>query len=119
MTRTIDRRGLLGQAAALAAGAFIVRAKAGPRTVELVARRFRYEPNEIALEAGEPVLVLIRSLDFVHGMNIPALGKRLDLLPGRVAQLELRPAEPGVIDFLCDNFCGDGHEEMHGRFVVT
>jgi cytochrome c oxidase subunit 2 len=24
-----------------------------------------------------------------------------------------------VIDFVCDNFCGEGHEDMHGRFVVT
>ena len=24
-----------------------------------------------------------------------------------------------TIDFVCDNFCGDGHEEMHGRFVVS
>jgi cytochrome c oxidase subunit 2 len=24
-----------------------------------------------------------------------------------------------VIDFVCDNFCGDGHEAMHGRFVVS
>ena len=119
MTRVIGRRALLAQAAAWAAGAFVVRARAEPRTVELVARRFRYEPDEIALKAGEPVLVLIRSLDFVHGMNIPALGRRLDLLPGRVTRLELTPGQPGVIDFVCDNFCGEGHEQMHGRFVVS
>ena len=61
----------------------------------------------------------IRSLDFVHGMNIPDLGMRLDLGPGRVTRLELQPKAAGVIDFVCDNFCGDGHEEMHGRFIVS
>jgi cytochrome c oxidase subunit 2 len=85
----------------------------------MTARRFVYEPNEIALKAGERVVVAIRSLDFVHGMNIPDLGMRLDLMPGRVTRLELQPKAPGVIDFVCDNFCGDGHEEMHGRFVVS
>jgi len=103
------------------AAALLARADAqtGQRVIPLLARRYRYEPGEIALRAGEAVVIEIRALDFVHGMNIPDLGKRLDLLPGLVTRLELQPTEPGVIDFLCDNFCGEGHEEMHGRFVVT
>ena len=103
-----------------AAAALLARASAqsGPRVIPLVARRYRYEPAEIALQVGERVLVQIRSLDFAHGMNIPGLGRRLDLLPGLVTPLELQPTQPGVIEFVCDNFCGEGHEEMHGRFVV-
>jgi len=106
------------------AGAALVRVgtaqpAAEPRVIEMTARRFSYEPNEITLKAGERVVVAIRSLDFVHGMNIPDLGMRLDLVPGRVTRLELQPQAPGTIDFVCDNFCGDGHEEMHGRFVVS
>ncbi len=118
-----NRRRIL-QGALAAAGSAILRAGfaqgAGePRVIEMTARRFAYEPNEIALKAGERVVVAIRSLDFVHGMNIPDLGMRLDLMPGRVTRLELHPEAPGVIDFVCDNFCGDGHEAMHGRFVVS
>lgn len=122
--RSPSRRQILVQSALAAAGAALARAgiaqSAGePRVIEMTARRFVYEPNEIALKAGERVVVAIRSLDFVHGMNIPDLGMRLDLMPGRVTRLELQPKAPGVIDFVCDNFCGDGHEEMHGRFVVS
>ena len=121
--RMVRRRKVL-QAALVAAGATLVRASAAqaasePRVIEMTARRFVYEPNEIALKAGERVVIAIRSIDFTHGMNLPDLGKRLDLVPGRVTRLELQPVEPGVIDFLCDNFCGDGHEGMHGRFVVS
>jgi cytochrome c oxidase subunit 2 len=120
-------RRLALQGALASAGAVVVRAglaqvaqEAGaPRVIELTARRFVYEPNEIALKAGERVVIAIKSIDFTHGMNIPDLGKRLDLVPGRVTRLELAPQAPGVIDFVCDNFCGDGHEEMHGRFVVS
>ena len=103
------------------AAALLARADAqsGPRVIPLVARRYRYEPSEITLKAGEAVVIEIRALDFVHGMNIPDLGRRLDLMPGLVTRLELQPKEPGVIEFLCDNFCGEGHEEMHGRFVVS
>ena len=76
-------------------------------------------PKEVPLKVGERVIIAIKSLDFVHGMNIPDLNKRLDLVPGRITQLELQPTAPGVIEFVCDNFCGDKHEEMHGSFVVT
>jgi cytochrome c oxidase subunit 2 len=27
--------------------------------------------------------------------------------------------QPGEYAFLCDNFCGDDHEEMAAKFVVT
>ena len=121
--RQVGRRHMLKGAFAVAGAAALARSgvahsAAEPRVIEMTARRFAYEPSEITLKAGERVVVAIRSLDFVHGMNIPDLGMRLDLVPGRVTRLELQPKAPGTIDFLCDNFCGDGHEQMHGRFIV-
>jgi cytochrome c oxidase subunit 2 len=110
---------VLGGMGFVLAGIGAARAQSEPRVIELVAQRFRFEPGEIALKKGERVIIAIRSLDFIHGMNIPALGIRQDLLPSRVTRIELQPKEAGVIDFLCDNFCGDGHETMHGRFVVS
>ena len=121
--RSAGRRRIL-QGVGAVAGAALVRAgvaqeAAEPRVIELTARRFIYTPNEIALKVGERVVVAIQSIDFVHGMNLPELHMRLDLMPGRITKLELHPKTPGVIDFVCDNFCGAGHEEMHGRFVVS
>jgi len=116
------RRRLLLRGALATAGAALVRvsgAQPQPRTIELVAKRFEYVPKEVPLKVGERVIIAIKSLDFVHGMNIPDLNKRLDLVPGRITQLELQPTAPGVIEFVCDNFCGDKHEEMHGSFVVS
>jgi cytochrome c oxidase subunit 2 len=121
-----SRRAVLWSAS-VAVGAAVLRAASAqspggaqmPRTIQMVARRFVYEPDEIRLKAGEKVVVEIRSIDFVHGMNIPALGKRFDLVPGKMTRVELQPDAPGVIDFVCDNFCGDGHEQMHGRFVIS
>jgi cytochrome c oxidase subunit 2 len=121
MSHGLSRRVVL-QGLLAGAGAALVRASAAqpaePRVIEMVARRFAYEPNEIVLKAGERVIIAIRSLDFVHGMNIPDLDRRLDLVPGKITRLELQPQAPGEIEFVCDNFCGDGHETMHGRFVV-
>ena len=112
-------RGVVATAGAALVRAGVAQDAAEPRVIEMTARRFSYTPNEIALKVGERVVIAISSIDFIHGMNLPDLHLRLDLVPGRITRLELQPKVPGVIDFVCDNFCGDGHEEMHGRFVVS
>ena len=89
------------------------------REIEVVAQRFKFTPSVIELKLNQPVLLLIRSLDFIHGFHVPDMGIRSDLLPGMVTPIRLTPTQPGRMDFLCDNFCGDGHEEMHGYFNVT
>jgi len=116
--RSVVGWGALG-AVAWALGQSAQAQESGVRTVEIVARRFTFLPSQVPLKAGERVQVVVQAMDFVHGMNIPDLGKRYDLVPGQVTRFELQPAAPGIIEFLCDNFCGDGHENMHGRFVVT
>ena len=88
------------------------------RVVKITAQRFKYTPHEIMLKPGEAVQLEITSLDFVHGLSIPDLKMRADLPPGRVTTLQVQFANAGVYDFLCDNFCGSGHEEMSGKFVV-
>ena len=89
-----------------------------PQVVKLVAQRFHYTPSEFRVKPGE-VILEITSLDFVHGFNIPDLKVRSDLPPGRVTQLRFTVDKPGEYDFLCDNFCGDQHEEMAGRMIVS
>ena len=118
------RRGLLsllasGSAALL--GTLVWRSSAAqtPREIELVAQRFRFTPNEIRLGVNERVVLLIRALDFAHGFSVPDLGLRADLAPGGVTRIELQAPKAGTLDFLCDNFCGDDHEDMHGRIVVS
>lgn len=84
----------------------------------ITARRFTFTPNEIVVKKGVPVVLEISSLDFVHGFNVPALKLRADLPPGQVTRVRFTPERAGEYAFVCDNFCGDGHEDMHGRIVV-
>ena len=48
------------------------------REIELVAQRFKFTPSVIELKVNQPVLLLIRSLDFIHGFHIPDKGIRSD-----------------------------------------
>ncbi len=112
--------GTLGAFGALAAlGWRGARAQAAtPQVVQVIAKRFAYEPSDIVVRAGVPIVLEVKSLDFAHGMSFPDLNLRADLVPGKPVRITL-PAQPaGMVDFLCDNFCGDDHETMHGRLLV-
>jgi cytochrome c oxidase subunit 2 len=89
------------------------------QVVRLVAQRFHYTPAEFRVVAGQPVLLELSSVDFVHGFNLPDLHLRADLPPGTITRLRFTVDKPGSYDFLCDNFCGDKHEEMNGRMIVV
>ncbi|MBV8603213.1 MAG: cupredoxin domain-containing protein [Pelomonas sp.] len=116
------RRQLIGLGAAAAAPLLLLGrglAQPAPREIEIAAQRFRFTPNRIPLKAGEAVLLKIRALDFAHGFFIPDLDRRMDLIPGRVVEFGFTAPGPGTLHFLCDNFCGDGHEGMDGAFEIT
>ncbi len=115
----MKRRHLLLMGAAAGGGVLTAARAQPPREIEITAQRFKFTPNVIALKAGEPVVLLIRSLDFAHGFYVPDLNLRTDLMPGHVTRLALTPKALGELAFLCDNFCGDGHEGMDGHFIVT
>ena len=120
-----SRRGWLQRALAMgAAPLLLTAARAVPaqtaeaQVVKIVAQRFHYTPGEFRVKAGRPVRLEFTALDFVHGFNMPDLKVRADLPPGTVTRVALPAVPPGSYDFVCDNFCGDHHEEMHGRMIV-
>jgi cytochrome c oxidase subunit 2 len=88
------------------------------RVIKIVAKRFVFAPSEILLKKGQPVVFELTTLDFGHGFNIPDLGFRADFVPDKVITVRLTPQKSGKFEFLCDNFCGSGHEEMDGQLIV-
>jgi cytochrome c oxidase subunit II len=102
----------LGVALALSADA------GDERVIKIVAKKFNYTPDVIMLKKGEPVTLEFTALDFTHGFKVPDLGIRADLPPGRPVVIHLTPEKTGRFTFLCDNFCGSGHEEMNGTIIV-
>jgi len=120
----MQRRDLLSGAAALAAAALAgttVRVLAVPaeRVIPIVARKFVFIPNEIAVRKGEAVVLEFTAPEVAMGFFAPALGLRTLIVPGETAHVHWTPDRAGRFDFLCDVFCGDGHEGMNGHLVVT
>jgi cytochrome c oxidase subunit II len=75
--------------------------------------------NEIHLPAGRPVTLALSSSDVIHSFWVPALGGKVDMLPGRVLHLRLGAAEPGRYRGQCAEFCGEQHARMALHVVVS
>ncbi|MBT9566888.1 MAG: cupredoxin domain-containing protein [Thiobacillus sp.] len=88
------------------------------QVIQVTAQRFTFTPSEIVVRKGQPVVLEFTSLDFVHGFNVPSLKLRADLPPGKTTRVSFTPEQVGLHPFVCDNFCGEGHEDMHGLIVV-
>src|SRR6266851_9128138 len=115
------RRLLAAGLAAAAAGAFGAGVLAQPKeeVIRITARKFAFLPGEITLRRGVPVVLEFVSADVVMGFNAPDFNIRADILPGQVSRVRFAPDKTGTFVFLCDIFCGDGHEGMSGKLKVV
>lgn len=74
--------------------------------------------NEIRLPVGAPVEFELVSPDVIHSFWIPALGGKMDMIPGRTTWLTLRPQRTGVFRGVCAEYCGASHAWMAFPVVV-
>ena len=102
----------------LAACGLYAVAQPAEQVIKISAKKFTYTPNQIKLKKGVPVILELTTEDVVMGFKIPDLKARADILPGQVARLRIVPTKAGTLAFLCDIFCGSGHEDMAGAFIV-
>jgi cytochrome c oxidase subunit 2 len=92
---------------------------AEPRTIEVVARRFAFEPAEIQVTVGERVRLLVRTADGLHGIEIKKFKVAKEIPRGnKPVAIEFTADEAGRYPILCSEYCGDGHDDMKGTLVV-
>lgn len=89
-----------------------------PREIRISSKKFEFHPDRVTAKLGQPIVLVLTSEDRVHGFKMAELGIRADIVPGQETRVTLLPAKAGSYVFLCDVFCGDGHEDMEGTLVV-
>lgn len=77
-----------------------------------------FSANEIRLPVNRPVEFKLRSEDVIHSFWIPALGGKVDMIPGRETRLKLHPTRIGRFRGACAEFCGTAHAQMNFDVVV-
>ena len=75
--------------------------------------------DRLVIPAGRPVDIEITAGDVIHSFWVPALGGKLDAIPGRTNTLRLQAEAPGTLAGQCAEFCGLGHAVMRFEVVVV
>ena len=105
-----------------AANGYAVRSLAQdePRVIEVVAKRFAFEPARIEVTEGEHIRLLVSSADGVHGLGIKKFKVETTVPRGGLqVAIDFVASAVGEFPILCSEYCGKGHDEMTGMLVVS
>lgn len=88
------------------------------REIQIVAKKFTFEPSTISVTPGEQVRLVIRSADTKHGFAIKKLNIDVDVPKGgQPVNVEFTAPPEGRYEIECSNFCGLGHRKMKAELV--
>jgi cytochrome c oxidase subunit II len=76
------------------------------------------EINELHVQTGQNVKLIMTSQDVIHSFFIPAFRLKQDVVPGRYSTLWFNATTPGVYHLFCAEYCGTSHSGMIGNVVV-
>jgi len=65
--------------------------------------------NQIVLPINIEVRILVTAADVIHAWTVPAIGVKVDAVPGRLNQLGFTPNIPGIYYGQCSEICGANH----------
>jgi cytochrome c oxidase subunit 2 len=68
--------------------------------------------NPIYLPVDTNIKILTSAEDVIHAFAVPALGVKLDAMPGRTNETWVRITKPGVYYGQCSELCGKDHAYM-------
>ena len=72
----------------------------------------------IAVPAGKPVELILRSKDVIHNFWVPQLRFKQDLVPGMVIHVHFTANQPGKYELACAELCGQLHFKMKSYMLV-
>jgi cytochrome c oxidase subunit 2 len=90
-----------------------------PVTINVSVKRFAYEPSQITLKKGEPVVIKLTTADVDHGLKFKELNLNTKIEKGKTAELAFTPTQAGDFVGHCSVFCGSGHGSMTLTLHVT
>ena len=90
-----------------------------PNTIQVIAKRYSFTPDQITVKRGQVVTLSLRSLDVTHGLSIKELGIKTGIPKGRDTVVSFTPQAVGTFVGQCSHFCGSGHGSMKFTVVVT
>lgn len=75
--------------------------------------------DPLTLPAGSDVKFYVTSRDVQHGFKVVGTNINMMLLPGQISRLQTRFDTPGEYEVICHEYCGEGHQGMWAKIVIT
>ncbi|MCU1322797.1 MAG: cytochrome c oxidase subunit [Acidobacteriaceae bacterium] len=94
-------------------------AQATPKEIDIVARRFEYQPSELTLKKDQPVIIHFKSIDVTHGLKFEDLNISATIDKGSSVPVSFTPTQVGDFVGHCSVFCGPDHGSMALTFHVV
>lgn len=91
----------------------------GSLTVTMVAARYGFFPPIIDVPSDTMVKFRVASADVLHGMHVPNTNATTMIVPGYIAEVTTSFPTAGKYSFLCNEYCGLGHDSMWSRLNVV
>jgi len=91
----------------------------GSITVRMVAARYSFYPQMIEVPVDTPVTFRITSPDVLHGVHVPFTNMSTMVVPGYVSEVNTTFRREGEAQFLCNEYCGMGHDYMWSKLKVV
>lgn len=92
--------------------------KDGIRTIKVNAAKYKFLPDPIVVKSGERVRLVITSADVAHGLAISEFKVNVSVPAGKTETVEFIAGKEGIFHVYCSVFCGLGHGNMRGIFMV-
>jgi cytochrome c oxidase subunit 2 len=86
--------------------------------IQVVMKKYTIQPAVIRVQSGQLVELTVTTADVQHGFDVPALGIKEPVQPGRTTRIFLTAPAPGEYKVVCGILCGPHHEDMTGKLVV-
>jgi cytochrome c oxidase subunit 2 len=76
---------------------------------------FTFDQSEYRVKQGDNVRLVLKNVSGVHGIEIAALGIKLE---GDTLQQDVVFDQPGEYEIVCSIPCGIGHVDMKAKLIV-
>lgn len=84
-------------------------------TLTITAKNWEFDQAEYRVKAGEPINVVLKNEEGIHGIEIRGQGIKLD---NKKTSTVWTPSKPGTYEIVCNIPCGLGHSSMKSVIIV-
>ena len=84
----------------------------------VVMKKYSITPSVIRAKQGDLVHLEVTTADVQHGFDVPTLGIKESIQPGKTANVVFRADKKGEFTVECGVLCGPRHDDMRAKIVV-